>query len=53
MPLVHDDHMIEQVAAAGADEPLCDNILPWAFEGSANSFYAENSRSLHNFSAES
>jgi hypothetical protein len=32
MAFVEDDHMIEQVATAGANKPLTDAILPWALE---------------------
>lgn len=32
MAFVEDDHMIEQVATAGANKPLADAILPWALE---------------------
>ena len=41
MALVEHDHMIEQIAAAVADEALGNAVLPRAFERSANGFHAE------------
>src|SRR5205814_7501181 len=32
MALVHHNHMIEQVPAAGADETLRDSVLPWTLK---------------------
>ena len=33
VPLVHDNHVIKQVTAAGADEALRDPVLPRTLEG--------------------
>ena len=41
MALIEHDYMVEQVAAATADEALGDSILPRALERSANRFHAK------------
>ena len=50
MPLIEHDHMIEQVSAAAADEPLGDTVLPRATEagqlGLDAKSYAQCSRPL-------
>jgi hypothetical protein len=50
--LVEHNNVIEQVAAAGADESFGNAVLPRAFERSANRFYVEYFRSLYDLSTE-
>jgi hypothetical protein len=33
VPLVHDDHVIQQLPASAADPSLGDSILPWTPKG--------------------
>jgi hypothetical protein len=50
---IQDDYVVEQVAAAVADEAFGDAVLPGTLEGSANRFNAEHFCSLYDLSTES
>lgn len=53
MALVKHNHMVEQIAAAVADEPLSHAVLPRAFEGSTDRIYAEDFSRCHYLGVES
>jgi hypothetical protein len=49
---IQHNHMVEQIAAAAADESFCNAVLPGAFERSANGFYAKGFRRSQDLSTE-
>src|ERR1700722_16653860 len=52
MALVHNDHMIEQIAAAVADESFRNSILPGASNRNSNRAHAQTLRGFQNLSLE-
>lgn len=52
MTLVEDDHMVQEIATAVADESLGEPVLPWTLKTGSSGFNAETLGGIDDFLAE-